>query len=330
MYAESYADENKLKVGGQHEKDIFRVLSLVVALILMLGLVACSKKTADRPKQQRLRQRIEPDGTGDCLLREPITLTAFAELSIATDQDWNKHHFLEWVKEKTNITLEITDFGAEDPKTKRNTLLASNVYPDLFLTRYGAQFTTAEVARYGQKEKIFVNLSPLIKEHGFYLKKIMEERPDQFVASKADDGNMYAFPIIREEISNIVNPQAWVNTDWLEAVGLDRPKTVDDFINMLRAFKEQDPGEIGKDNILPYTSNKTCRPGTFIMLAFTEIDLTGNTAFRTGKGKLEYAPATDEFREALKVLNSMCAEGLFDPNSFTSDFNSGIAITSSG
>jgi putative aldouronate transport system substrate-binding protein len=34
--------------------------------------------------------------------------------------------------------------------------------------------------------------------------------------------------------------------DWLEAVGLKEPKTIDDFYNMLKAFKEKDPDKNGK------------------------------------------------------------------------------------
>jgi putative aldouronate transport system substrate-binding protein len=34
--------------------------------------------------------------------------------------------------------------------------------------------------------------------------------------------------------------------DWLEAVGLQEPKTIDDFYNMLKAFKEKDPDKNGK------------------------------------------------------------------------------------
>lgn len=34
--------------------------------------------------------------------------------------------------------------------------------------------------------------------------------------------------------------------DWMEKLGLETPKTVDDFYNMLRAFKEQDPDGNGQ------------------------------------------------------------------------------------
>ncbi|WP_159887156.1 extracellular solute-binding protein [Paenibacillus puerhi] len=34
--------------------------------------------------------------------------------------------------------------------------------------------------------------------------------------------------------------------DWLEAVGMQTPKTIDDFYNMLKAFKEKDPDKNGK------------------------------------------------------------------------------------
>lgn len=36
--------------------------------------------------------------------------------------------------------------------------------------------------------------------------------------------------------------------DWLDKVGLQTPQTIDDFYNMLKAFKEQDPDGNGKDD----------------------------------------------------------------------------------
>lgn len=36
--------------------------------------------------------------------------------------------------------------------------------------------------------------------------------------------------------------------DWLEKVGLEQPKTIDDFYHMLKAFKEKDPDGNGKDD----------------------------------------------------------------------------------
>ena len=39
-----------------------------------------------------------------------------------------------------------------------------------------------------------------------------------------------------------------VRQDWMEKLNLEEPKTLDDFYNVFKAFKEQDPDGNGKDD----------------------------------------------------------------------------------
>ena len=46
---------------------------------------------------------------------------------------------------------------------------------------------------------------------------------------------------------SLVEP-AFIRKDWLDKLGLEQPKTIDDFYNVLKAFKEQDPDGNGAND----------------------------------------------------------------------------------
>ena len=64
------------------------------------------------------------------------------------------------------------------------------------------------------------------------------------------DGNIYTLPHFEECYHCSVRQKLWINTTWLDTLGLQMPNTTDDLEAVLLAFKEQDPngnGEAGRD-----------------------------------------------------------------------------------
>ena len=47
---------------------------------------------------------------------------------------------------------------------------------------------------------------------------------------------------------NLVEPAFQSEKDWLDKLGLEQPKTIDDFYNVPKAFKEQDPDGNGAND----------------------------------------------------------------------------------
>ncbi|WP_145021765.1 extracellular solute-binding protein [Paenibacillus sp. Y412MC10] len=97
--------------------------------------------------------------------------------------------------------------------------------------------------------------------------------------------------------------------DWLEKVGLQQPKTIDDFYNMLKAFKEKDPDGNGKDDTYGLVMVKwTAGWGA----GFDQIKLWFGAPNVWGEkdGKLVPEFEYDEYFEALKFMKKLYDEKL--------------------
>lgn len=110
-----------------------------------------------------------------------------------------------------------------------------------------------------------------------------------------------------------------IRKDWLDNVGLDIPTTIDEFYNVLKAFKEQDPDQNGQDD-------------TYGMIVTNYIDgPLNNIAIWLGApnqwgvdeetGELIPMQMTDEFVDALNFMKQCYEEGLINQDMATYDSN---------
>ena len=70
------------------------------------------------------------------------------------------------------------------------------------------------------------------------------------------DGKTYATDRARALGRNGVT----IRKDWLENLGLEEPKTIDEFYNVLKAFTKDDPDGNGKDDTYGLVASKFTGP----------------------------------------------------------------------
>ena len=98
-----------------------------------------------------------------------------------------------------------------------------------------------------------------------------------------------------------------IRQDWLDALNLEAPGTRDELYDVLKAFKEEDPGGLGAENI-PFCINPsvlhTSISGTYgIIYPFEDRD-----------GKLVDTRLTPEYKEYLAFMSQLYSEGILDPD----------------
>lgn len=64
---------------------------------------------------------------------------------------------------------------------------------------------------------------------------------------------------------------SFIRTDWLEKLGMDVPQTTDELYEVLKAFKEQDPGQTG-GKVIPF--GMTIEPAQYDPLIWSFIQPT--------------------------------------------------------
>ena len=229
--------------------------------------------------------------------------------------DLNENTLTPWIQEKTNVKINFEEIPDTEWDTKVNLLIASDELPDAFI--YGS-FSAAELADYGS-QGVFLALNDIIEEHGHYVKQVFDQQEALPGAYTALDGNIYTLPDINECYHCFYSVRAWINQQWLTNLGLEYPNTVDEFVNVLRAFKEQDANGNGDPNDeIPFSGNATSWNSTiypFLLNSFLHYD-TSNLSVKED-GTVIFTPIQPEFKEGLQWIASLIDEGLIEKEALT-------------
>lgn len=281
-------------------------LSAVLILFITLPVVGCTSNNDDPQGSASPTEAGSSGGgkelnaTGFPITKNKITMSAFAPQS-ANIADLNSNWFTKYLEGKTNIHLNWQLVPGETAalNEKKQLLLASGDYPDIFMQ---GNLTKEEQLLYGQ-QGVLLPLNKLIDQYAPNIKKAFKDIPYLEKAITAPDGNIYAIPSVNECYHCQFSAKMWVNTKWLQKLGLSAPKTTDDFYNMLKAFKEKDPNGNGKADEIAFTGSPTgwhTDIETFVMNSFVYFNADNNYFMMNG-GKLATSVDQPGFK---KVCNS--------------------------
>ena len=277
-----------------------KAFALLVAVLMMLSSSALAYTVSEPGVIPVVDEVVEyticaPDTTYICDLDEN-TLTA-------------------WIAEKTNVQLRFDEIPDTEWDTKVNLLIASDELPDAFI--YGG-FSASELADFGS-QGVFMAMNDIVEEHGYYTKQVFEEQDALPGAYTALDGNMYTLPDINECYHCFYSMRAWINQTWLDNLGLAYPNTVDEFVEVLRAFKEQDANGNGDpSDEIPFTGASTGWNATiypFLLNSFLHYD-TSNLSVKED-GTVIFTPIQPEFKAGLEWIASLVSEGLIEKEALT-------------
>ncbi len=166
-----------------------------------------------------------------------------------------------------------------------------------------------------------------LEEYGVEFKKVMEQFEGVKEMITSPDGHIYSLPTINDCLHNQYRTRAWINTEWLDAVGMDMPKTTEEFEAVLQAFKDQDPNGNGIADEIPMLGNRMPKNNvvSYLMNAFTYMqasdiqDPSTLYLYLDENDKIQFTPNKEEYRQGLSWIRSLIEKGLLDSTSFTLD-----------
>lgn len=128
-------------------------------------------------------------------------------------------------------------------------------------------------------------------------------------AITTNDGKFLYFPFIRESDYNITYAGPVIRQDWLDELSLEAPVTLEDWENVLIAFKENYGATF-----------------SFALSRFSAAGIGGADAFAPliaryyqEDGQVKCANTQEEWKDFLVILNRWYDEGLLDPDFTTND-----------
>ena len=248
------------------------------------------------------------------IVNEKVTYTVMApQTNYILDLQTNA--YTQWLEEKTNVHIEYETVPEAALTEKVNLSLASSEIPDAYLS---CNIDSASQVKYG-KEGVFVDMAPMIEQYGYEIPKAYEANNLLPGAVTTPDGEIFALAGVNECYHCLYCGRAWINQTWLDNLGLDYPETTEDFVNVLRAFKEQDANGNGDPNdeipMLGISGMWRASCYDFLLGSFVYNDFTDRLSVENGT--VNYVANTEEFRDGLRFIRSLIEEELIDPVSLT-------------
>ena len=294
-----------------------KLLSLVLALCLL-----CSVASAAELQLKVLNPDLYP------VSEEGAELTVWSR-QLASVEDFETNLETLALEELTGVHINWVLANHSEIDTKFNLSIASGDYPDIYL----AYFNRGDIPTYAE-EGILIPLNDLLDDT-YWLSKYMEDDPLIEKCITAPDGNIYTiwhysvYSPDDEHTYNGVMNKLWVFKPWLEKSGMDMPETLDDLVELLRYFRDNDMNGNGDatDEIPMLGSYQYDHQGSDPTYAIMNcFQLMTADFLMAEEGEVYCVATTDEFREGLKFLNGLYNEGLLAEEIYSLDLNQYRAV----
>ena len=257
-------------------------------------------------------------GTTLPIVNEPVTLNVVKERHMLdTTESYNEKAAWANITEETGITIEWTELAAGTAAERIPLMLSSGDLPDVFW----AVLSDAQVL---QNESNLFAMEDYMEDFApNSLATYDQLGVDWKEIATTPSGHIFGFLGRYESLyENTGDGIQIINKAWLDKVGMDVPTTLDEFTEVLRAFKEKDPNGNGQADEIPYcfSEDMWCAYATNTMGWWGIGDGAGSdttSSKSTRDGKVIGSVNTDEYRQYLEYTHSLYAEGLMDQEGFS-------------
>jgi putative aldouronate transport system substrate-binding protein len=271
----------------------------VAAILLCLGVLAagCSKKESAAAVSGQPAE---------------ITVEVFDRGTDGGKSDPINNNWTNWIKEKVlkdeNIKVTFVAVPRGDENTALNNLMAAGNPPDVCLS-YSAEL----IGSYRDLGGLF-NLAPYVDTTLKDLKQFLgpdKALPGQDLIRRNQESASDAVYFIPARRMNTAQCNIFIRKDWLDKLGLPIPTTTQEYYDTLVAFKEKDPGNVGKNKVIPFTMTGDVRwTAGNIVNAFIDPNLSAKERWiNTVVDRYFLLPG---YKEGFRFLNKMYNANLMD------------------
>lgn len=307
---------------GKKMRMIALLLSIAMIVVLFVG-CGGNEQPSDGGQSseqgQGTEQQSEATGgsginkEGFPIVNEQITLKILVPKA-ANEVPYDQMGVFQEYEKMTNIHIEWDNPPVESFQERYNIVMASGDLPDII-----SQMPGTDILKYGQMGAV-IQLNNLIDEWTPNLKALMGQYPDIKKVLAQTDGTIYHIARLNpytdtERLSARLNNPLQIRTDWLKKLNLEEPVTTDDWYNVWKAFKTEDPNGNGKTDEIPFSGNDIAVARSLVRAWGVE----DTFYLPKGKDEVHYGPIEDRFKEALVWIAQMYKEGLIDQEIATND-----------
>ncbi|OMF22691.1 ABC transporter substrate-binding protein [Paenibacillus sp. FSL H8-0548] len=277
------------------------VKSLIVVGTLAALVAGCSNSGGNVDKATNAENETSFTYTGaGPITDKPVTLSILGTNAWSTNVDLAKADIVNEIVKRAGIEVNWE-------------LIPPQNYADAVSPRLAAGIDLPDIVYMPDQDQLMkyiksglvIPINELYEKYAVNLKSIYEKSPDIKASLTTPDGKMYYVP--QQVLTKNYMPLFMVNMRWLDALGLKEPTTLDEFTEMLRKFKNDDPNQNGEQDEVPFTSDPK-----FIPMAFGPVfgmDLS-NQFYTDDSNKVHFGYYEPVYKDYLTYLNGLYKEGL--------------------
>ena len=231
-----------------------------------------------------------------------ITLGRFAEPSAAAlfpeGQTFEDNAYTRYIESKLNVDLvDSFEAGGDAFTNQLATCGASGEPPDILTVN--SYDTFVEMVNNG----LTYDLTDVYEEYASdYIKSLYDSYDGRCLGMATFDGRLMGIPGTNPD--NSVPVLCWMRKDWLDKLGLEMHTTLDEYIEVLRAFKPKAPNGNGLADDLPYVAGTRALRITLddfaaVAKAFVDANVSG------GNHTVGMAFSGNDIADAMCIANAM-------------------------
>lgn len=282
------------------KKSILKLGALALSAVMVLSFAGCGAKT-----ENVNTEKTEYGDTYPLNAQTPIKWWTYIDGNITvTANNLGDTPYGKAFQEQMGATIEFEHPTTGGGSEQFNLMLASGELPDI-IDHYWTDFPGGPEKAI--KDGYIIALNDYIDAYAPNFKKYMEEHPDLKKDIMTDNGTIYMFPYINCVYST---GGLIIRQDWLDDLNMSMPETIDEWHDVLLAFKEK------KGATAPLSSTtQPFRTGAFSGVYNLLLDF-----YRDGD-TVKYGYYEDSYKDFLTTMNQWYKEGLLDGNFATLDNN---------
>ena len=285
-----------------------RAISVFLVTVLILGALAGCGGSGSGSKRVNKSKLIGNTYVEDFpIVKETETLKIMV-VKLPNHSDLDTMGFTTEYEDLTNVKVDWNVVTPNDIDSQKTLALTSGNLPDV-MCLLDNRLGDNDLLTYS-KNGTFIQLDELIETYGSNIKKMFEKYPDVEANSKSIDGKIFSLPTVNKSSENHMRfpYKLYIRQKWLDNLGLETPTTVNQFYDVLKAFKKDDPNGNGDADEIPFAM-PGINPSYFgswgVSYHFTTRNLSVDE-----NGQVQYSYATDGTKKGLSFLNRIVSEEL--------------------
>ncbi len=246
--------------------------------------------------------------------------------------EWDDLWLSQYFEGKYNVVFDTEGIAGNTLSDRKNIMFSSGDLPDIMMEM---RVSNSEIMQYGVEEGMFLKMDEYISEE--LTPGIWHFLYGDYAAEKADctalDGHIYTLPYLISKENATAHDYIILYEPYFDEVGVGLPETLDEFVDAMYKIKEQDPGNVGSENMYPWGGGMGIDGDCWYILNslgyITDSNYGMGPAIRNGEVVIPVYDM-DVYQEYLKVMNQFYTDGIINPNFFTIESSEVTAQVTAG